>query len=468
MSKEKVIDLINRVRNDPISEKKRIHVTANFLKRAKRVKNSQELESFSKELETIEKLPSLITSPGLCQAAEKMALKMANSRDPHMHLSSFELINIVFPFVQSSEGLFILSDHGDSDNFLARSIVSDHDPDRTYRKAIFSKEYKYIGASVVECDNEDLTVVFFAKNIIEKTQKTSISRDDLMTSEDVIAKINKIRTDPQSENKRLTVTANFLKRAKRTANADELRDFTNGLSLIKPLEALTQNENLNKAARKIGEEALLDTEPIDVHEFLKNYDLENFLNGFFEYVDAPFLLSDRGDAENFLVRSFISDHDQERKYRKAIFSSEFKYIGASVTPLSESEELVVILMVKDLKEFEDLDNQDPQNVAIEDNLIEPVEQLEEEFHMTGSQREKDENALPLLQSNATPTRRLNSSTQEREPDMLNVELPENPDKAKKAKTTERSPSSDAPKVICFFVMVILVLLLILRAVNKTN
>lgn len=165
------MDKINEIRKNPLGEKKRFHITANFLKRAKRVSSSEELEKFSNSLDNFKPFPTLQPSNGLCEAAESLVQEILKAKNPHVHVSATDLDKKVAPYVQSATGLFLLSDHGDADNFLARSMVSDHDPDRLYRKAIFSEEYNYIGASVAEFEEDEVIIILFAKDVVEKNAK---------------------------------------------------------------------------------------------------------------------------------------------------------------------------------------------------------------------------------------------------------------------------------------------------------
>ena len=165
---EAVFNEINILRSNPPNYRKKFETVAKAFSRVKKVKEAKELESFAGTLSNLKKMDTFILSEGLCKAAQLRVKKIVETDDPHETSSKETLEERVSINTSAYFELFEMLDHGSFDNLLTRAVISDHDPDRTYRKAIFNPEYKYIGiASVSNFHDDDLTVIILAEQVKE-------------------------------------------------------------------------------------------------------------------------------------------------------------------------------------------------------------------------------------------------------------------------------------------------------------
>lgn len=166
MSGTEVISKINQLRSDPTSLAKNLNQVKKFLERSKRASTVKELGEYIDNLPNQKILKPLETSQGLNQAAMERVNQIINSGDVHSSFTPKELSDLVNRSVQA-EGLFAIVDHGDSAYFLSRALISDHDPDRTYKEALLNSRNRFVGAATAEFNDEDLTVVLLATNVEE-------------------------------------------------------------------------------------------------------------------------------------------------------------------------------------------------------------------------------------------------------------------------------------------------------------
>lgn len=168
MSAEEIIKIINTAREQPKTQKKKLETVGKALERAKRRHSGLQLESFAQELEEKKALKPLKVSPGLMAAASKKIVELIANNEIKYEYSDEEIAAIIQPHVKSFTDVVVIVDHGDLEHFLSRAMISDHDPKRLVRAAIFSEYNNFIGAATRKFEEDDLTVVFIAEKIKEQ------------------------------------------------------------------------------------------------------------------------------------------------------------------------------------------------------------------------------------------------------------------------------------------------------------
>ena len=160
------------------SFKKKFETIAKAFRRIKKNKEADELEFFASTLPNTEPVRELKLVEGLSIAACKRLNQFKNAKDKHLALDEKELYSRVCENYDSANGLLELTDHGDIDNFVVRLTISDHDPQRIYRTALFNPKYRFMGiASGDVGGSEDATVVIFAIDITEKQPEIEYGDD---------------------------------------------------------------------------------------------------------------------------------------------------------------------------------------------------------------------------------------------------------------------------------------------------
>ena len=163
-----IFEDINGIRQTPSKYKKRFDTVGKAFARVKKNKESKELMDFAATFANMEPLEELKLSEGLSAAALDKLEKFRKSGNHHLASDEQEFKERLNDHVESAVMPFEMSDHGGTDQLLERCMISDHDPDRTYRNAIFNGKYRYVGIASGEVNKEECSVVIFAVYVKEK------------------------------------------------------------------------------------------------------------------------------------------------------------------------------------------------------------------------------------------------------------------------------------------------------------
>lgn len=165
---EKVLGIINNLRQKPKDFIPTIKTAAKALKRVKRTQAASELDKFAVDLETIEAVNPLILSQNLCQLCdEELEIMIKENRDSTIKPQK-QLVEDASKIVKGFTKLYMAFDYGGFDFLISRMIVSEYDPQRNNKKNFMSDEYSYIGISHVNLpDDEEACVLMFADHVDE-------------------------------------------------------------------------------------------------------------------------------------------------------------------------------------------------------------------------------------------------------------------------------------------------------------
>jgi Ca2+-binding EF-hand superfamily protein len=162
------IDYINQLRIDPTSLVHRFNTISKALSRARRKVQSKELSDITNKLETMKPLPILEKSVGLNAMAEDMVKKMIFLNNENYVFSDIEVNDLLKKHLSSYKKVTHLITIGELENITVRILISERDPKREYKEAVFSESCKYIGAFSRQFDEEDdLTVIILAEDVEE-------------------------------------------------------------------------------------------------------------------------------------------------------------------------------------------------------------------------------------------------------------------------------------------------------------
>ena len=163
-----VIELVNTLRESPMTFVPKFLTVSKALTRATKKEAGKELEDISKEIGIINNLKKLEMSDGLTIVADELVRKFINIGDENIKLEKKDIEELCSQFLNSYENLYYILDYGDIDNLVTRVLITENDPKRANKAAIFSTEYNYIGAASRLFVEEDLSLIIFASKVEEK------------------------------------------------------------------------------------------------------------------------------------------------------------------------------------------------------------------------------------------------------------------------------------------------------------
>lgn len=170
-NKPNLYEKVNCFRTTPETFSHKFDIVSKALSRTK--KNSveslelQEIRKFISENKNLNLEPFSL-SYGLCKTAEAIIRTVIQTGNQYYSITKDSISKIASTYLTNHVGLFYICDHGDLEHFIVRMLISTYDPDRTYKKAIFSKDLKYIGFASREYQEEELNIVLLAEDIEEK------------------------------------------------------------------------------------------------------------------------------------------------------------------------------------------------------------------------------------------------------------------------------------------------------------
>lgn len=164
----KVLEDFNKFRAAPIQFEPLFSLVSKAYANIPRKKESTELNDVIKGLSKIPQLKEFSLSPGLCKVAKAETKKILNAPLHNIvKLDKEELIASCKLHVNGFTEVIQILDQGSIDNILARCMVHDNDPQRTYKKALTGQNFTHIGLSIVEVEGEQTSIIILANNISE-------------------------------------------------------------------------------------------------------------------------------------------------------------------------------------------------------------------------------------------------------------------------------------------------------------
>lgn len=356
---ELILDDINSMRQEPTCKIKMLNTIKRALERAKRRTQAKDLENFIAKLYNIPQVSPLKVSEGLCQAAEKRANEIIKARDVHHKLPQSELESLIGEFVYKYHNIFIIVDHGDTEHFISRAMISDHDPDRSYQKAIFSSEYNYMGAASLPYKDEELSVVFFATEIKEKSEEIPPVNFQEMKN-DFITELTNLRENPKSYIPILEEFSTYLDNDILKRPGDDPLQTTEGKAAFKeaikflrsqkPVGPLQEDSRLSKAAQLHAED--LGKKGGLSHISSDGKNLSERLDEQCEWEEACSESIDLGskNALHVIVSLLVDDGISERTNRLNLFREDFSYLGIGACEHSKHDTVFVVNFAGNLRD----------------------------------------------------------------------------------------------------------------------
>ena len=201
-----VLHQLNQLRENPSSFKDNFHLVAKALSRIPKKKaESRELDEVAKNLTSQNPIKALKLSPGLCLAAKDILNHMNETgKNYHIKLEDDDLKEHVRAYTKKFSKVFEIIDFGSVENILARSMISENDPQRTYKKAIFEDHYNFCGLASSENEEELTTIIIIADYIEEGVGSRTYNAEQFPEIKEAfdLFDINKIgKIDPQETKK---------------------------------------------------------------------------------------------------------------------------------------------------------------------------------------------------------------------------------------------------------------------------
>lgn len=181
---EKILENLNKIRTAPKTCVKDLETISKGLVRFMKKKEGQELLDFSKTLGSRAAVGEVILSSSLTKVAQMkldLILKEEEEIEEDMQLRYSK--NVV-GYSEIKE----MSDVGEIESVIGRLLISELDPQRLYRQAIFNKAYGFVGIATGTKDNADITVLTFADAVIDPASKP--------LDEQILTSINFLRKYP--------------------------------------------------------------------------------------------------------------------------------------------------------------------------------------------------------------------------------------------------------------------------------
>lgn len=163
---------VNALRTTPEVFIKKFDVVSKALSRTrKNNKEAQELEALKNFLLANKgiSLPPFELSYGLCKACEAIIKTIIQTGNEHYSITKDIIEKLANSYLDKHQDLFYISDYGDLDYFVIRMLISSHDTERTYKKAVFSSRLKYIGFASRDFQDEEINIVLLAEDVKEKS-----------------------------------------------------------------------------------------------------------------------------------------------------------------------------------------------------------------------------------------------------------------------------------------------------------
>lgn len=182
LSKEErgLYDELNLLRSNPGELEEKFSIVGKALDRIPtKKKEGRELQDLAKKLKTLDQLPPFEVSPGLCLACKDILHHISEiGKYNHEQSDESDLKNHVRAYTKKFTHLFEIIDHGTIENVLARIMIQENDPKRTYKKAVFQDTYKFVGIASAEIDEELTSVIILADYVEEGTGQREYNPKD--------------------------------------------------------------------------------------------------------------------------------------------------------------------------------------------------------------------------------------------------------------------------------------------------
>lgn len=164
-----ILENINKLRSSPDSFKANFNIVSRALSKIPGKKLlGEELSIFSKSLDSKKPISKVEISRGLCSAAKEILNKAETIFSAHTKVTSENLSSICSKYVVGYSKLVKVGDQGDLDNILIRCIISDDDPKRQYKEAIFNEDFNFCGISSKMINDDLSTIIIFANDITQE------------------------------------------------------------------------------------------------------------------------------------------------------------------------------------------------------------------------------------------------------------------------------------------------------------
>lgn len=308
---------LNTFRTNPSSNIKRFEDLKTAMTRFKGQDSMiTELSHFIEFLSTAEGFHELNLSKGLTRAAELQLteFEQMGGVKPAAHFEAK-----IKPFVSGYTNIFELVDEGADDivDVMNKLLLTKADRERFNRKAIFDKNYNYVGIAHRLIKKQNVTIIILADNIVEKD-----------VDHEILEYINKLRVNPIENSKEFSdLSEGYLKTDKKdlATESQKLADyFTNG----KPTYSLKHSEILSDLSKKIVED-----------HGVTNYRLSNLFNDYLKFT-------------TYVKRNYSE------------FNFLYPLIYTSSTPL-QGDKLIQQLLITDPRSRKELiDNKHYKNISV--------------------------------------------------------------------------------------------------------
>jgi Ca2+-binding EF-hand superfamily protein len=165
-----VLELLNKIRTNPVSCQKELTTIAKALKRSKKSAVGEELEKFVSTFDKIGASGELILSEGLSKGCNEEIGHTMREQMKIVHREYEDVKDHVQKYCTSYSSLVMLLDKGPVESILTRLLISDYDPNRDCRKSLFNKTYKYVGIATRPVEDDDNVTIIILADFVEEIE----------------------------------------------------------------------------------------------------------------------------------------------------------------------------------------------------------------------------------------------------------------------------------------------------------
>lgn len=357
-NESKILRIINKFRSDPTSLQKNFSLTAKFLSRfPPKKKVAAELAKIAKELPQREILPVFKVSGGLCAAADQILKEFVDNNIPFDLHDKVDCKSIVAKNLKSVGKIFELIDEGSLDQILARCCVSEYDPKRTYKAALESKEYKYIGFATILNDDDEKNIII----LCDELEEIDVYAQDVFD-------YDKSEIDHQEENNESNLDISQLN--KTVDSKEDIKEDKNENNEDKLQEVLGKepDNNLEK-----------ETNIKEVKEENKPEDNEVVGGGASAVENQPHLRSKAPPRKNKHTTG-NEDHKEEVKEDENKLQDNIDQGDKEIKEVTDNKE--------NTEQKHDTDNKDDKNIEDKNDKDDKKVNEEDDFEVSGGNKTK--------------------------------------------------------------------------------
>jgi hypothetical protein len=363
-----IIKEINKLRENPSNyNKKLVELAKNYKKMNGKDDIANKLTDVSKRLKDFSSCDKLEISSGLCFTSDYI-LKEQVKKNVNLSLKNMINVSVLVKKYCKSSGKINQLCELDLLDIVPRLLVSEFSK-KDPIEILLDPNNKFVGLSSIEVDGSTRVYIIFSNSIedfpsstweeeiveVKKTKKEkeivaeNVEDHEVSGEEqDLMDRINDLRTNPNKQQKKLKSYCNKLRKDGRNEDADKLENsILKELNSLNPLNSFEMSTGLVFSSSSILKSLIKE----DQFEMASKELISKVFETYLEEVKGKYqLLYHEGDLPNAEFSLLISNFDSNLNYKEQLLSNEYNFFGLSSLPFKNTR-YTLIVVAESVKEF---------------------------------------------------------------------------------------------------------------------